>query len=95
MVESRRRNITTGIVIIVLYIAIIRCSNLVIEHIFRKNGHGMFSDLYYFMIFHIFVNLSFSIISLFLVLKKRNIFYVILLAYFILASIFIIYETFI
>lgn len=89
-----RTKIITGIVIIVSYIAMIYCSNLVIEHIFGKNDNGMFSDLYYFMIFHIFVNLSFSIISLFLVLKKRNIFYVILLAYFILASIFLIYATF-
>ena len=89
-----RTKIITGIVIIISYIAMIYCSNLVIEHIFGKNGKGIFSDLYYFMIFHIFVNLSFSIISLFLVLKKRNIFYVMLLAYFIVSSIFLIYQMF-
>jgi hypothetical protein len=94
MVESRRQIIITGIVIIISYIAIIYCSNLVIEHIFSKNGNGIFSDFYYLEISLTFINLSFSIILLFLVLKKRNIFYLILLAYFTLASIFLIYGIF-
>ena len=93
MVESRRQMLITGIVII-SYIAITCCPNLVIEHIFGKNGKGIFRELYYFVTFRLFVNLLFSIISLFLVLKKRNIFYVMLLAYFIAASIFLIYQMF-